>query len=596
MGPVKASPKLIGCFVLIVLLIIAAIGAFTWNSWGPGAVAWFNQVKPAAPQVSTQQPGAPTQQAGVPSGQPGDNQVELKVCFPSFGAYFPPLQALMTQNASRPYKLVVIPLEFADPNDPDGKLLEFTDPNGNKVTGSESEQIALMQNGGCDILLNTSDVLAKSPEVGKWITDIGVSDGADKTVARKIGLAGCPGKQIRIFNDLAGCTIAVSPNAVGHFQVLSVMKAAGMDPSGVTWLTGEFDASGEFQEYSVEDTVAAFQAGKADAVAGWVPYIDETVNDDTQVLVNSTWLRNLTDVVIVNHTANQTKEDAVFWFLVDWYWALKVQQEDLATAGGLIADWQYTHEGITYPTNDWTYVYDGSEEADMHLWNDPYGQAGLDANLLLGDDPKGVLTERFLTARDVWAYGGIQMGALGDPNDLIETKYLERLKAYVSEHPELRPRTGTTLPNTSYVPFQTIPTSPQEASQLVQLPTAIELGCVDQLNFKAGEDFLRPGTTDYQNFVDCSKSLPPLISQTKDVSILVTGSGAWWCGYTEGYVKDFAYQRAQYIQYALIQGAGIPAPFITIDAHVGTFSCEADVNQADRWVRIEIKIGSGSLR
>ena len=332
-------------------------------------------------------------------------------------------------------------------------------------------------------------------------------------------------------------------------------------------------------------------------MAGWIPCIDEGIGDpsQSQILVNSTWLRNLKDIIVVSHKANAEKPDAVFWFLVDWFGGLKVQQENLKAAGEAIASWTFTFNGIEYNTNDWTYVFPESAENDMHLWLDTYGLASLDSNLLLANQTD-ILDKRFVDFGAIWAYGGVPLGTLNDVADLRETKYLGQLATYVTQHPELRPRSGTTLPNTSYTPFQVLPSAALDGSQLVNLPTAFELNCVSQLSYKAGEDFLRPNTPDYDNLVVCSKSLQQLMAQTQNVVILITGSAAGWCQYSEEYVREFALQRATNIQFALIQGAGIPAPLISVYARVGTLSCDPAINQADRYVRIEVKINPGSLR
>lgn len=603
------TPQAKKLLTILALITIGLVLFFTRSSWTPlitRLIPGSQATQPASPAQPGQpnQPGQTTQTPDLP-GQEPNSQSDLpviRVGGPSFGAYFNAILALQQNQDNTHYRLEYIPLEFPveDPLHPGQTImLPIRSLDGSKFyTGSEGDQTEMMQDGTLDVLMNTSDVIALG-KVGRWFTDIGVSDGADKTIAYKVGVAGCPGKAITRVNDLVGCVIAVSPNAVGQFQILSIMSAARIDPNSVTWLTGEINDQGNFQEYSVEDACQAFADGKADAVAGWIPCVDDVQSDKTLELATSVWLRNISDTLIVSNRANNdpVKSEATFWFLVNWFYGMKVQQENLKLAGETTANWQYVYTDTdgqdpdlsgTYPTNDWTYVYPESAEADMHAWNDTYGQAGLDANLLLITDTKPLL-QRFVDDLDIWVYGGVKTNAVADPNSYIEPKYLLRLADYVKDHPELRPRGGTTLPNTSYVPFQIVPTNPRDVGQLIDLPTAVEVGCVDQLNFKPGEDFLRPNTVDYDNFVACIQNLQKFVSQTKNVTILVTGSAAHWCGYTPEYVSDFALQRAKYVQYAMVQGAGIPAPFITIDKHVGTFTCDAAVNQQDRWVRIEVK-------
>lgn len=586
----------IGTIFVLVIMLCGVISGGLYFIFRPSGTTQPTQVAGNQQQQSqpvAQQPGqAPYFPGQKPSQQPTGERPTLNVCVYPFGTYLGPLQTAVTDDPNRPYILNVIPVNFHDPNNPDNVI----------VDGTEEAQVKYMTVGQdgieCDVLPNTSDVLARHPEIGKWFSDIDSSIGGDKTRVRYVGVAGCPDKKIEKINDLVGCTIALSPGSVGQLQILSILKPLRINPTDITWLTGETGPDGKFHEFTVDEACQAFKDGKADALPAWIPCVDDVdpTNSYSKIFVDSTWLRNITDIWIVSNKANDdpVKSEAVFWFLVDQYRALKIQQENLKLAGEQIASWQFTWKGKTYSTNDWSYIYPNTTdkpnkaENDMHAWLDQYGQAGLDPNLLLLQQPD-VLPQRFLTERDILAYGGIQMSGLTDSNSLVEYKYLKRLAEYVATHPELRPRIGSTFPNTGYLPFQVIPANPQDAKALVDIPPVLELkSCTDQLNYKAGEDFLRPGTPDYNNFVACSKDLPQFMSQTQGATIVITASAAGWCKYTTQYVHDFAIRRAENLQFALVSGAGIPATLITVDAKVGTFSCDPAVNQKDRWAMIAV--------
>ncbi|OGG08737.1 hypothetical protein A2154_03960 [Candidatus Gottesmanbacteria bacterium RBG_16_43_7] len=585
-GQTQLTPgarRLMGSCVIVLILIAVVAGAgILWYTTRttptsatqlPVAVQPTNsvQTQPSGVQLSTpvvqatQVTGGTTVTAPTPfepiTGWPPDpdNRPVLKVAFPPFGSYFTISQMVGMDNPNRLYRLEAVPLEFTSPT---GETLN---------SATEDEQAMKMANGEWDVLLTTADALARRPQIGVWVTDIDQSAGADKTVAWPVGKHQCVGKEIKIFNDLRGCSIGVSAGSVGEYQVLSFMRLTAMTPADITIVP--FDTVG--------DAVTAFTSGQLDAVAGWTPDIDSAEEAGGKPLLNSSWLRNINDVLVVSNKANAEKADLIQAFLNDWFTALKFQQESPSEAWELVANWSYGEFG----TNDWTFVYPGSALDDVKLWlEDQVAQAGLDSNLILAQNPD-VLVDRLNNAREVWSWGGSPMGEPFNPEGLVETKYLKALEPVAAEY---RPASGGFI-NPTYLPFPKTGSAPTP-DQLISLPTVAEFGCA-QVEFSAGIVVLEPGTGTYDNFVKCATSLKQLLAAS-DVQLLVTGSAAYPSTYTYQRSESFAKRRAIGIQNALVQ-AGIPLERITVTWRVGTKTSDENLMQLDRWVKIEIKVGAG---
>lgn len=491
---------------------------------------------------------------------------DVTICIVTFPSYLPVVNIPALNNPA--YNAVVVPLQF-------------TLPDGTTTKGTEPEQVQMMKDGECDVLLTTPDTWARHPSMGNIIAVVDQSDGADKTVAWNFGRTpGCAGKPIKIFNDLKGCTIAATGDSVSEFQALSFLQLAGLTVKDVN-LDTNYDTAA--------DAVQAFLEGKADAVAGWVPDIDSAVRPDTKVLVSSAYTHTIYDVIIVSPKANAEKHDPVVAFLADWFTALKNLETDPAGSSEAIAAWTYNSN----PTNDWTFVYQGTAKDDMTAGLEFIAEAGYDHNMIYLAHPE-LLTNALDYERKVWEWGGSQLEMPFDPTTGFDPSYLQAL----ANRSDLRPAAGVTFVNNRFSPFpadQAVPTT----GQLIKLPTVAEFGCPG-FAFQPGNVALDPNSPDYKNFVECAQRLLQLVNQS-DVQILITGSAAhpdpniFGSKYTEAYSMDIAQQRAIGVMAALIN-MGFPGNRLATNAVIGPVRQNSAELQQDRWVKIEIKASDESLR
>jgi ABC-type nitrate/sulfonate/bicarbonate transport system substrate-binding protein len=554
---------LTGCTIVLVILAILFAGYFTREAWLP---FFTNTVKSVGQTVQNAAPTAA--QPGAPQAQPvapGSRQ-EVKVCFLNFPSYLPVI--LIPQLQNQAYTPVLYPLQFPL-------------PDGTETKGSEPEQVAMMKAGECDVLLTTPDTLTKYPSMGRGITIVDQSDGADKTVAWNIGRTpGCAGKPINIFNDLAGCTIATTGGTVSEFQALSFLQLAGLTVGDVNLDTSYASA---------EDAVNAFLSGKADAVPAWSPDVDAAVRPDTKVLVSSAYLHTIYDTIVVSPKADAEKREAITAFLADWFAALKFMVADPDASSQAIAAW--TYQGA--PSNDWTYVYPETAADDMAIGLELIAQAGFDHNLIYLANPD-LLTNMADYERKVWEWGGSQLESPFDPARTFDMSYLQA----ISNRGDLRPAAGQKFVNNTFSPFppdQAVPT----ADQLIKLPTVAEFGCPG-FAFQPGNVALDPSSADYGNFVVCAERLLQLVNQA-DVQILITGSAAspdplvFGSKYTPAYSLEVANQRAVGVMAAMIN-MGFPGNRLGTNAVIGPVRSVSAELQQDRWVKIEIKASDSSLR
>lgn len=513
-------------------------------------VAVANTATPQAPGTSpTKAPPQPTA-AEAPTVAPTQGPREtLTVAFDSFGSYFAAIQVY--QQEKRDYDLKLVPLAFGG------------------VDYSEAQRAQKLVTGEWDALLMTSNAFARNGNIGKIVAVVDQSAGADKIVAWPTAVTGTEARPIEKFNDLQGLTIAYSKGSVGEFQLLALLRVVGLTPQDVVLMPLS----------SVPDAVEAFKNKQADAVAGWEPNILEAIDAGGKELVSSDWWRNIADVIIVSNNADQNKQAAVQAFLRDWFLALKAEQEDLGAASDAIAAWQ--HEG--QPTNDWTYVYEGSAKADMELWLGTIAQAGLPANAIVMNN-KDLLVQQLLSARDVWAWGGqLDLTQQFDPNEAIATNYI----ATLSKDPALK-STGAFVNNTFQPVAPEVPAA--DPNVLITLPAFAELPC-KSFEFLPNSPALDPASLPVLQ--TCATAAIDLL-RVSDAQILVSGWSAWPTGYTEDEIREFARQRAIGVQTALVQ-MGVDPARIAIVAEIPPPEDQNATNDAQlapyRKVVIEIKRG-----
>lgn len=577
-----------GCLIILLIIILGTVTILFLRPWEllpkPTQAAIPTKESPTQPEtkptptpiINTQsQVGSVTEPTPTPF-QPStswppdpenDPRPTLVCAFNTFGSYLNCVVMQGMDNPSRPYRLVLKPYNFETST---GELLNPAEEvdQANQITSGEE----------VDILLNTPDFLTTYQTGARIITKIDRSHGADLMAMRMKGVTstcvdsnGQP-KELKIFNDLEHCIIAVAGKSVGQRLVLSFMQIADMTSADVT-----------VKEYpTVEDAVEGYMKGETDAVAGWTGTLamDRVWETDSIEILSTRWLNTIDDDIIVSTNANNNKEELVFNFLVDWFKALKLQQEQPEVAAQMISDWRYNGEA----TNTWTGVFPDNPVKDLEsLLKDQIAQAPLKSNLELYDNLE-VEYEHLIDIREAWRYGGIPLYEPFTASDLVEPKYMVRMKEYLNIHPELLPQSGE-LFDPSYTVFRPS-TNPPNKDQLIELPTVVQFGC-SQYNYEAGVTDIKSGTSEYDAFLECAKSLKRLV-MASDSDLLITGSAARPTWYTLERSESVAKARA-YTFFEALHAAGIPYDHMAVQYLVGPASDDEAVRQASRFVKVEVK-------
>lgn len=287
-------------------------------------------------------------------------QNTITFAFDSFPSYFPGLimqvKGLLTQ---RGYNLQLVPFGLNGAND-----------------WGEEERLAKLQSGEWDVLATTLDGFARraDPAIGAITAVIDESAGADKLVARP---------PIATLNDLAGKRIAFSSGSVSEYFAYYALSLAGLGPSDVILVPSP----------SVEDAVAAYTSGQADAVAAWEPTVGEAEQQGAQVLIASDRLRAILDVLVSGRPALTTKTVGLQAFHDAWFEALKLMIDQPAEAEQAIIGWG---------NPDWTAI---SAPGDLAASLQQLAQATLGANQIAFRSPD-LLVSRVREAQGIWTRAG----------------------------------------------------------------------------------------------------------------------------------------------------------------------------------------------
>ncbi len=384
---------------------------------------------------------------------------------------------------------------------------------------SEEQRAALLASGKWDCLLTTLDAVALSaPGVITAIVD--ESAGADQLWARDVAT----------INNLAKKRITFPRGSVSEYFVYYTLYIARLNPRfDVTLVPAD----------SLDEAIATFDNGQADAVAGWEPDILAAQESGGQPLLSSANMRIIMDVIVTSRSSILQKPDLVQAFHNAWFQALKAQVEDFETAARQIAEWGH---------NDWTFVYPDSAADDMRLWLSTIAQADLGDNVFVMRDPRPLLT-RLETARRVWAAAGISPST-DDVNTLVDTRFV----ATAAANPALQPNgapINDTFSISADIQFANI--NPDEAQTLAVLPCR-------RFTFLPESTEL---TLESRRILD--ECVVPTMQQSLGLYLRVRGSAAWPGPpgtYTEEEILEFARARAQsVVDYLVSQGID-PARFI----------------------------------
>jgi hypothetical protein len=497
---------------------------------------------------STSQPTAKPIVQNPSTDNTPDTRPVITVGEDQFGSYFVLQQ--IAEDKTLPFQVNVVPFGFND---------EVGNP-------SEQDRGKKLANGEYDVLLTTSASLSRMGNIGKVIFFVDQSNGADKIIVKNIASNGSP---ILTFNDLKGKSICVANGNVNHFAILAALRVAGISPTEVTWIKSD----------NVPSAVDNFIQGKCDVVGAWEPEASRASKDGAgNTLVDSKWWNNITDVAVSSNQALSQKPELMKAFTAAWMKYAKMQSENLKLSGEQIAAWTFQGQ----PSNDWTFIYPGSEESDMHIWLDTIAQAGLVENMVAMQNI-GYFKLQVTAARDAWSKADMIVDIV--PYDLDTLVYPDFINQ-LGQDPSLI--NGGTFANPNYQPIpEELPNA--EASQLLGVSTVVKLPC-ETFTFKENSNQL--SDKGKQEVQACAAAARDMILSSQG-QILITGSSAWPAGYNEVQIYNMANARAMSVYQEFLR-MGIPVSRMAIYVSLPPLEhrniYDDNILKQYRYVRLEIKV------
>ncbi len=397
-------------------------------------------------------------------------------------------------------------------------LIPFYLPGGN-YDFSEDVRTNLLANGNIDCLFTTLDSAALKGS-GVVTTVIDESAGADQIWVRP---------EIKTLNDLQGKRVIYTAESISQFIALYALNIAGLDPTkDVTMVPAD----------SIDDAVKRFNQGQADSIVGWEPNILQAGQSGAQELIGSDKLRVAVDVIETSRQAIQGKANVAQAFHNAWFYTLKAQFEDLATAAKQIAQWG---------NNDWSGISPNTASDDLSKQLDHIAQAGLSQNSIVMSDTTS-LKERLDTAQRIWAAAG-QTPYNGNTADLIDPRFVLAAAKRSDLSTSATPHNNTFLLS-SRPNFQAI--APNEGQTLAVLPCR-------KFDFMPESMAI---TSDIKRILDTC--VLPILHSSTGIYLHIVGSAAWLPGDTEDVNRQVAGGRAQAIAGYLAQN-GIDKNRFTVD-------------------------------
>jgi NitT/TauT family transport system substrate-binding protein len=459
-----------------------------------GVVPLPASAAPSAAASAGAAPGA-TATRGAASGGPA---TPLTVAYDAYAPYLP-VRIAETQGYYKSRNLAVKQVPF--------------DLNGQNEY-SEEERRAALRDGTFDVLLTTLDAVALfgNDQTGKVVAIVDESAGADKIVARA---------PIARLNDLKGKRITYSEGSVSEFYLYATLNLVGLKASDVQRVPAE----------SVDDAIAKYKAGQADAVVAWEPNVQDALAvPNSKVLLGTDNYRAVLDVMVVSAKALATKPAAVQAFVDAWFEAVKLTTDDPAQAGAAV---------VKSGDTDWTGVATPQDFPD---------QLGLVAQATLGQNilalrDASLLGGRLSEAQKVWNANGRQIATV-DPAKLIDGSFVQKSNAQGNLG------SGKAPVNPTFVLTSAIQLPQLSPEQVGQTQAVAELP-LKQIAFEANSAVLSE-----QGRNDLLTQVVPVLKQTPGLYLRVDGGAAQPLGDTAEANKEFAHQRAQAVIFFLV-GQGI---------------------------------------
>lgn len=528
----KIKPK--GCLAL--LAILAIIAAFVFRARiGPAigrvadfAVSIMERPTPTAVAVmpTPAEPGA-TAVPARPTPVPGEELSSFVVGLDAFASYYNvPLIEQLGLDEKYGFDL---------------QMITFCSTEDNCFT--EDERSEKLASGEWDAMLTTLDKLALNPDIGKLTALVDETDGADKVVVNP--------ERIATINDLRGRRISFMGGSIGEFFVYYLLNLVRIPPT-------------EVELYPSEDVIVAtdlYVNDWVDAVSGWEPDVDASIDSGGNVLIDSGRLRVVVDVLLTSNQAISQRPEVTQAFHNAWFEALKFQFEDPQKAEELI---------ITWGNNDWSYV---EAEGDLQGWLETIAQAGLGANQIAMRD-KTLLAGRLEEAKHVWQWAG---KVIPDVNleELIEPQFV----LTSAENPNLQPLRAPI--NDTFL-LTAKPDIPKLTEEELGGATILAILPLKKIEFEPDSTRLTEKAR-----TDLKEQVLPVLRSSTELYLKVEGSSAWPGPgkYTEEHIRNFAYERALSVA-QFLAGQGIDPDRLvlgTVDPKFPESQVEEELEQ-DRFV------------
>lgn len=473
----------------------------------------------------------------TPTPPPDESDLSLPTftcLLSSFGSYFPLIQIKQQKlDIQNGFDLVIIPW--------------YLPTDDNRYDYDVGEVAGRLASGEWDCMLTTLDDFALEGNFGIITAFVDESAGADQVWVRE---------GIETVNDFVGKRIVFPEETVSEFLVYGLLDIVGLTTQYVDLQPAA----------TMEDAVAIFNRGDADIIVGWEPDI-LGATEGGHILLDTSQIRYVIDVIAVSQHAIDTKHDIVQSFHRAWFQALKLQAEDLPIAAQSIADWG---------NNEWTYVNLSTAAEDLKNLLEGIAQASYLQNWLAMQSSNEIF-ERIEHARTIWSLSGRTLPPL-DINSSVDASFVLALNG----DPSIQ--TSASLPNSDFSLPGTPPYPDLEGGQSVA-------------TFSCTQFEFIPNTTDLtlESQLCLDEEVVPVLKASK-FYVLITGSAAWpgTPTYTEEQIKGFAQMRADRIaQYLAGQGID-PTRFSTnsvIPPVERRRSPDDNELAKDRWVRIELILG-----
>lgn len=459
---------------------------------------------------------------------PNDGRPVFVCALVSFGSY---LTALQIQSSgldrANGFHLGIIPEGY-------GNEYELT--FGQVSTG--------LRDGRLDCYFDTLDNLARTGH-GKLTAIVDESAGGDGIYARDIAT----------IYDLRGKRIAYESDGSTEFFLRHVLFIAQIPPGDVTLMPME----------SIDDAVAAFISGDADAFSGYDPYFAGLDKAGGKKLIMSDSLRIIVDGIVTSDRAIKERPEVVQAFHNAWFAALKRQAEDVDAAAADIAAFGHA---------DWSKVRPETPSDSFRALMGTIAQADLGHNATLMREPKPLFVAMD-TAQGLWRE---VISVTERPlADLIAPQFVLSAAAQAdlrTERPMLNPSFSLATPDKAAA------------------PAVAELPC-SRFSFEANSAQLTDAS---KRVIDLC--VLPALRQRENARMTVTGSAAWPApvnAYSEQAIQELARKRAHTIvDYLRTHGIDMRrlTVAIALPPELNRGSDDPEVLASDRVVRMTIELNA----